>query len=303
VNNLLYVGTIQGVLSVIAFFNSNFQTWFIEKMISYGYSDTRFSQLSAFRWYGVSSKLGYTMPATQAFLCVLTIYLAINYSKKYLLISPILLFSAIINARISVVIFLIGILLIMIELFRKKQMRIFRNFLLVFFIIIIIGIVGLNLLSTFNYNTYEWFTSGITGLFGNNDTAVYGIGNYFTDLNNYSLPNSSIQFFFGTGNYANGSNQLKFSSDIGYINDIWLGGIIYLILITGLFIYMSYKLRAYKQKDVFFLFISNFFILSFLVLNIKGYVFSINEFSTLFFVFYLYIFLNEGKFDENSLHL
>ncbi|OTO93066.1 hypothetical protein A5853_001322, partial [Enterococcus faecium] len=103
-NIMLCVGIVQSGFAILAFFNTEFQTWFIERMINYGYSDTRFSQLASFRWYGLSSKLGYTMPAVQAFLCIITIYLSIYYSKKYLFLTPFLFFSAVINARISFII-------------------------------------------------------------------------------------------------------------------------------------------------------------------------------------------------------
>ncbi|HCQ8931602.1 TPA: hypothetical protein OMI06_002658, partial [Enterococcus faecium] len=124
--------------------------------------------------------------------------------------------------------------------------------------------------------------SGILNIFGGSDNAIYGIGDYFVNKNNYKVPTELVQFFFGTGNYANGDNVLNFRTDVGYINDIWLGGVFYLLAIVLFFITKTFKMKK-NIKNNYLNFISNFFILSFLILNIKGYVFSINEFTTFFF--------------------
>ncbi|NTR12177.1 hypothetical protein HQ902_05610 [Enterococcus faecium] len=301
-NIMLCVGIVQSGFAILAFFNTEFQTWFIERMINYGYSDTRFSQLASFRWYGLSSKLGYTLPAVQAFLCIITIYLSIYYSKKYLFLTPFLFFSAVINARISFIIIVLGIFIIFSTLIKNNKRKVFKNLLVSILSSFLFIILALGLLKKFNSDTYQWFTSGILNIFGGSDNAIYGIGDYFVNKNNYKVPTELVQFFFGTGNYANGDNVLNFRTDVGYINDIWLGGVFYLLAIVLFFITKTFKMKK-NIKNNYLNFISNFFILSFLILNIKGYVFSINEFTTFFFSFYFFTLINEVYTDENSVYL
>lgn len=293
--SILDIGLIQAFFSIFAFFNSGFQSWFLQRMIAYGYSATRFSQISQLRWFGFASKLGFTTPAVQCFLGVLAIYLSILYSKKYLIYVPFLLFSAIINARIVFLIFLAGVLIIIVNETSHVKVRNMINLFLIFLTTLLLIPVILQLLKITNFKNYEWFTSGISQMLGFSDTAVYGIGNYFFDKSNYLLP-EGFHLLFGTGNYANGDNKMGFSTDIGYINDIWLGGIFFAVVILIYFIHTSLSMRKYSvfQEKSINNFLAYFFLFSFFILNIKGYVFSINEFSTLFFSVFFFLSRRQG---------
>ena len=109
------IGIIQSILAIISFFYSDFQNWTIMKMIEYGFSESRFTQLSAFRWYGFAGKVGYTMPILQMVLAMLSFYKGTFENKKYLIVFPFFIFSSLINARTPIVFLIIGLFLIFIK--------------------------------------------------------------------------------------------------------------------------------------------------------------------------------------------
>lgn len=289
---LINVGLIQSILSLLAFIFPSIQTYFVSKLVNYGVGDI-FVQLSKFRIFGFSMNLTYATPVLQTFLAVISIYLAVNYGKKIQYLNAILLlFSSVINARTSIVVFIIGLIFILIfsNFYQKKVLK---NYVLIFLIVPILIYLIIVFVQK-NSEGFAWIQDGwkeiVLFIQGENT----GYFEYVTNQYKYPLP-SGVYLFFGKGTRIMFSSSAMIYSDIGYINDIWLGGILYSIIIYVLFLGLTYKSFAKKDsKMTMFLFF--FTVFTFFVLNIKGYIFSINDLSTTIWILVvLSIFYNEKE--------
>ena len=304
---IMIVGFIQAGLSLIAFLNPNFQAWFISQMINYGYDETRYTALANFRWYGVASNLAMTTSVVQAFISVIMIYLAVNYKITYLFGAFAVFFSAFINSRNSFVVVTVGIALMLLLNLKNKKINV-NKVIKVIFITLVSGIfisTMMYILSEVSPVTYEWLVDGISDFIklifgsyssdGSNDYV-----DYVTDSSVYTLPPTLGSILFGTGEYTNSSNILGFATDVGYVNDIWLGGVVYALAMYSIFILAINKLIHYynSKNNGKFVFISLFFLSQFIVQNVKGYVFSLNDLSTLFILFFIITFMRERRSNE-----
>lgn len=285
---LLIVASFQGLLAILAYLNPAIQEYFISKLVTFGFSDV-FEKLAAFRMYGFSSNLTFATPIVQSFMGVVAIYLALNKKWCFILFSPLLLFSGIINARTSVVVMMIGIVCIIVTL-NILNKRKFFNFVLISMILLLVVSLFINIMNVNSNPLWEWVTAGydeiILFIKGENS----GYFTYITNPNKYVMP-SGIALIFGVGvRIMIYSTKYELSSDVGYINDIWLGGLIYAVAILFLFISFCFNLLKNNELNevTVFKFLGSFFIMVFLVINLKGYIFNINDFTTLFFIIYFH---------------
>lgn len=301
INLILCAGLIQALFAIMAFLFSPIQTYFVNKLISYGYNDV-VSVISSFRIYGYSVGLTFSTPILQSILAIITIYLALFNKRKYIFLSVPLIFSALINARTSIIVLVIGmILLLYIDIKNKKQLSIFKLILYILVAVLVMELIIL-ILERISPITYTWIKQGfddILSLFGG-DEVSYSYFDYMMDSDNYPLP-SGIKTLFGVGVSILGGSIYGVASDIGYINDIWVGGIIY-----SLAIYIFYgwaTLKMIKNKNGLISFLGILFGLSFIFLNIKGQIFVMNDMTNLFFMLLCIILTNKDvmilSYDNN----
>ena len=109
------------------------------------------------------------------------------------------------------------------------------------------------------------------------------------------FPTSFIGVVFGEGRSAYGISVND--SDIGYINELLIGGLIYLSIIM-LFMYYLYRRNLIYAYDNYYTLL---FIFVLLVANIKGVaLFVPNGFFRLFVLFYIYSIYFTNKDIEQS---
>lgn len=292
IDTILYAGLIQCSLSIASFLIKSLKNVLVAWMIAGGVfeDDTYSTYVQNLRLFGFSTGLTFGMPAVQAFLAIVALYMAINHkgnSIRYFIMVPLFAFSGIVNARTAIVIMGVGLGALLFSFSDKGTANIQRKALRIVGIIII-GIVciaiGLKLIKFLSPNTYIWIDEGISQIsrFFNRDTSS-GYFSYVTNKDKWSIPNG-LGFFFGTGIRVLNPNKYGVITDIGYVNDIYLGGLVYALLIYALIIKYTFQIRMSKCINCPGLsrFLSVFFIASFLVLNYKGYVFDLNNFFVLF---------------------
>lgn len=290
INDFIIVTLIQSFFCVFAYVNTEFQQWFINSMINYGYSATRFSQLATFRWYGMATELGFTTPIVQIIGSLMCIYFGISKKKYYYFICAIVLvFSGLINARTSILIFLVCLLFtIMYLIYKSKSAVILKRVIYFFIFLILVSIVVLNFMRIYSYDNYYWIVNGLLDFIGMNvDTQnVYSIGNYFYDSQNYVMPNNEY-IILGSGLNLN-QLEIPYRSDIGYINDIWKYGVTIILIY-----YLTKKFLDFlNNNDInnyFYTLIKFIFIIVLIISNIKGNVFSMNPLSAFVILFVLCI--------------
>lgn len=99
---LIHAAFIEGVIATAAYFIPNVQSILINNMIRNGYPDVYLS-FAKYRLYGLSYSMLYGMPVINSLIGAYAVYYALKNKIIYLLMAGIILFSAIINARISIV--------------------------------------------------------------------------------------------------------------------------------------------------------------------------------------------------------
>lgn len=299
INILLIVGTFEALTSALAFLFPPVQNYFLNTLMNYGYSDNLI-WLGKFRAYGFASNLTYTMPIVQAFLAILSVYMGLKYKWIYICYFPFLAFSAIINARTSIVIFIIGIFAMLITL--KPKLKNIRNTIIISLLLVAIFSLVMNITKKNPSLTYAWIQDGvyeISDFIKGDRSAGYYFG-YLSDNRRYEIP-KDFGLIIGKGTRAYSGNKYNLASDIGYINDIWLGGILYFFSVYIYFGSIIFDIKKYKTSYDISKFLFYFIIGTMIVTNIKGIILSKNDFTTI--VFLLYVFVNSSSFKSNNIQI
>lgn len=288
---LLWAAFIQSLLSVAAFINNDFKLTLINMLQA---DDTlimtTYTYEIYYRLFGFSAGLTFDMPSAMSMFTCIAMYLGINRDIKYMLFIPTIALSAIINARTSVVVIVIGLFVVLFMSGKLKGKTIFR---LIIGIVTAIAVftIGRAILSEISPMTYNWLNSGISQIFGffqrNTNSGYFG---YLTDGNRWILP-TGLSLLFGTGSRIMGGSKYGVYSDVGYINDIWFGGFLYMLLLYIIVMktiwMIGYKYSTLLNAD-FLKFISIMYLLCLPILNVKTFIISMGSFSTIIIICGIY---------------
>lgn len=287
---IIFAATIQGVISVITFFVPSIQNFIISTMVRNGYSDA-YLKFTSYRLYGVSYSMLFGMPIANSIIGVIALYRGLSKGWKYLVYAILITFSAIVNARISFIVLIISLVYILYEVVRFRGAK---NIIKVFRLLVYTGFILVVGTWIFNYmsGSYERIVTGwISGLQNtialifNEDNASSYYSYYRGDLK-WQLPEGILSKFFGTGQRVIRGNS-TYRSDIGYINDIWLGGFFYSILIYLSVIRETVHLNSWFKKKNGFRLAGIILLIILIVVNIKGSIVGINEVMALFTIFHV----------------
>ncbi len=286
---IIIVATIQAIIAIAAFFIPSFQSRIIQWYIAYGFRDV-FIRMSRHRLFGFSYTMAFSMPIVQGVVAAYCLYKGINKRKLYFIPLLLILFSSIINARIGIVVFAIGAVAVLGASLKPKRLISVIASLLVLYLIPTIFMRYLT-----NDATRTWIESGINSIVAFFNKTSYASDSYFlyvTNAEKYTLPSSFLGVIFGEGHIARGEGM--YATDIGYINDIWLGGLIYCITILVFYIKNTVKMVLFYEKKIqnrVWIILGAVGIL--LAANIKGRVFAWNEVIMLWSLIYVN-YLNES---------
>lgn len=183
--------------------------------------------ISAIRIYGISGDYTFFTPVFHGFLAALACILAVLKNYKYLFYVPFLLLAILLNGRIGLVVFVFGTLVGFVMIMFLKSNHI-PKLIMYFFLFSFLLVICLNIIKVAAPSTYTWIEGGI------NDTInlVFNdqkTGNYAALSTSVNFP-EGLGFIFGEGIRVYGGNALMYgfpSSDIGYVNDMFMGGLIY----------------------------------------------------------------------------
>lgn len=276
----LYAFVIQSILSIICLLIPDVRNYFVSLMIRNESNDILFTgwQLER-RFYGFSNNLLDTFGLGVGIAATIPFYLEKKVTIGSAILSFTILISTILNSRTGILIYIIGLgFYILYNLLSSKNiLRTIKKYLeiiiLAFIIIFILRIVLLQI----SAKTLIWIEEGFSGLFsvfsGDSANAADSMGRLF-DSESWILPNNIIDLLFGRGHVIYSGIGGIAKSDVGYVNDIWLVGILGLPFFYLPFFYL-YK-SLYKQNSLILKFLSIFFLTSFLVFNVKGMVIAYN---------------------------
>lgn len=288
----LYAGLLQGICSVLAFFVPSIKQFFLSQLASAEVIDlAHYGYFVDMRLYGFANGLTYAMPVLQAFLTMIAIYLAINKNIKYLLFVPFTLFSAVVNARTSlVVIGICGIILLL--QFKGYDSKKVGKMAFLSCGAVCLLLVGIKIVQTYSPNTYLWIADGanqiVLFLEGKFDSGYFA---YLLNADRWRFP-EGVYFVFGKGLRIIGDNDSGFYTDVGYVNDVWLGGILYAVVIYSIVCSYLIKLAKAEVNDNasqnMLKYLSFSLLVASVFLNLKGYVVNLNCIANFFVVISVY---------------
>lgn len=228
---LLNLALIQGIICILMLLMPQFKEIALN-LYYIGREENIF--ISRSRIYGISSDYTFFTPVYHGILASVAAIYAIFKSYKYLFYLPFILLAILLNGRIGLIVFVIGTIVgYFVILMSGKQ--IIKTVRYIFIIIIIMGIslVGLREVSPY---TYDWILGGVEDtivLLTNNElkqnyTALFDTMLYFPE---------GCSLIFGEGHRVYGEHGITrgyiYPSDIGYVNDMFMGGIIYISILYG----------------------------------------------------------------------
>lgn len=224
-----------------------------------------------YRIYGIcNGDYTYGFQLLHALLAITSVaYAYFENNKKYYIYSMLLLVPAISNGRFSIIVFVVSLFLFFTLVMLKKQ-SFLKNlkFFMTIFLLFSVGITVVinyfpNVISIVNHaiSDFNNYQEGIS----NTESSIFSEMFFFPSFTN---------MIFGMGYRVYGGLSYKYEfyklSDIGFVNDIFMGGIVYIMLIYNSYLILlssvikkheNYSLENILSKEI----------LIFIILaNIKG---------------------------------
>ncbi|TCI36213.1 hypothetical protein EVJ29_06865 [Exiguobacterium sp. SH4S7] len=228
--------------------------------------------ISRNRIYGISGDYTFFTPIFHSILASIAFMVAFfTNRKKYYFYIPFLLIMVLLNGRFGLLIFFccLTISFIYSAIVRKNIFKIFGTIIMISLVVtVLIYFVKLNV-----PYTYQWIMGGVE------DTVkllIYGelSGNFSVLGERYLFFPTGISILIGEGHrvYGEYATQNGFShSDIGFVNDLFMGGVIYVSILYGSI--ARYVLQTTNSEFIgkhFQIVINISLILSLLLANYKG---------------------------------
>jgi len=294
---LLNVGLLQSGIAIIMFINPTLKNFIVNNFYSH-YNSGTMEYWIKYRVYGLSGGLMYAMPVVQGFIAIIALEFSVRKSLKYLIYIPLLLLSAVINARTGIIVFILGTIVLLTLNINKISFKKIIRIIILLIVIIKVTTITFGYIENTSSVTMDWIKDGYyetKALFSGDMTGYYNAVS-----NMFFLPDYST-LITGSGDMPYINNYMGKKSDIGYINDIFLGGIFFTILLySSLLLYFK---SGRRKKCWASRYLTILMPIIMLVVNIKGFAFKQNEFVNLFiFISTLLIYKksNTKKLAENK---
>lgn len=229
------------------------------------------------RVYGISMDYTFATPVFHALLAIIALIYGLYKNKKYYVYIPFLLLAIILNGRTGLFVFCAGAALAFVFYLinTKKIVKVIS--IIIIFVLIVLVVFGI--LKFAKYDTYLFFIDGI------NDMLLFlfegekeGNINYLSAMWEEGIKNVNIIFGEGYRVYTNNVipesiDNNGFTVDIGYMNDLYMGGIVYMIFLYSsivLFVYIGINEEKDKKINKIIYFIM---VLMIFICNLKGEIF------------------------------
>lgn len=295
---LINAGLIEGFCSILAFLSPAVKTIFIFFMKkfseSYLYSNTWYITV---RSYGFASTLVDVFGLGIGIIAGISFFYGLKYKKRYIIYSIIIAIATVLNSRTGLLIYGIAIIISLILIVKTGSIKKIIIMLASFSFLSLSGIELIQALESNEY-TLKWLQSGMFSITDFFSKKSYNYGDDAMSLlfqsKFWQLP-TFPRILIGTGHSLYLAEGYR-HSDVGYINEIWLFGLIGCSVLYGKIILLCKKLvfcpNGYIAKYAgIFLFISYFFF------NIKGAVLGYNPGAmTIFFIVFILIYYSKHSF-------
>ncbi len=309
---LIGAGIVFTIISVSAVLSTTIHDFYFDYLTKAGLIR---HESFALRTYGFASNLLYSSPIACAVIGAICMKrFALQNKIYYLFLSAAMMVVSYYNARISLFVYAAGCIAVFI-VYKKQRKKLFAIGLTMF--VLVLGaffVLRYYVRSAGKPDSHIlWLYNGLANIFGrffgdNHNTKVYSDAtHYYIDAKHYPYPNSILQLIFGTGETILNKNSHGVSSDIGFVNDVWYGGYVYVIAAYTAIIAFCLKIKARLPRCTSDKLIGSFwaatFVLSFVVANIKGIFIAFNNVTTLMWLLLVFAVLRRKKLSDDDFPL
>ena len=278
---IVHTGLIASLITFFLILNPDFNSFIRDSVIRDPLTNIS-DKIILFRGFTIAENSTFSFGVVQGIILSICI---ISLQKNYLYAIPIifLFISILFNARIGLVITSIAIVLLLLsKKIKTKHILIFGSVLYFGYLFLFKSNFAQNNLESLKWG-FSFFEDSF--MFINGHDRQYSNFSVLNDMVNY--PPTIIGIIFGDGRTVLGEYK---GSDIGYINQIFIGGLFYLLIMLSFMFYMFTKNIKYSTNKTF----SILFFLTLLIVNFKGdALFVSNGFFRLIASYYVYCILTK----------
>lgn len=267
-------GLLEFVIALVAFLIPVVHKVLIDTMYYFTRNDILLRpDLVKRRFYGYANDMLDSFGYGVGLMAVLPVILSFRTQKiRYLFFTPCLLFLTFINARTGLFIFAIGFLCVIPMFFMMSKKSQFKFAITFLGLILLLGLL-LGLVYIFNRTAFTSSLTDILSIFkfifkGERRAHGYDTASVLFDPSGWYLPANWVSLLFGTGHTVFSVSGFQ-NSDVGYINDLWLVGIIGTVILYSTFILLFYKVWK-CSKDFLNKTVSLMLLTSLMLFQIKG---------------------------------
>lgn len=286
---LLVISAIASVITAACVAIPSFGSYVRHSLLLFNQNDYLMENL--YRGFGISDSLTSSYGFIQGVMLALGIFY-LKDNKWFLLFIPFMLFSILLNARTGIILAVIGILLTFIC---KKQFKYMLITLGVTFIVIslipfFISSLGL---SDDSLLFITGFFDEVISVFESKDISSSNTTSALFD-SMIVWPDDLFQWILGRG-FSLFRADFHVNSDVGYINQLNYGGLVYVFILLSFFFYLIKQMK-YRHVDRFIIYM---FIFSALILNVKCDFFCNIGIFRLFLLMFYFNVLNDKSQTHN----
>lgn len=282
-DTILLVGFIASLFSCVALFYPPFNSFLRSIQVTREFTDFAEMQFS-FRYFGLAIHLSNAYGYVQGLLASLCLLRLDKNHKRYIIYFLTFLISVVVNARTGLFPIFLTLVYLLTKSFLKFDVRTMSKIVAssVVLISLILYMLSLNKeIETFVFdffiNLYDMFFSDDSGI---EDSAYY---------NMIHFPDTISGFVFGEGRSLFHEEAFE-NSDIGYVNQLFIGGVIFVFMLLLYEFILFYKMHKRLNEKVFL----TIFFVSILIFNYKGVDFyASSAFIKLLMLFYFVLVYNE----------
>lgn len=267
---ILIIGIVQVGWVIFALIVPELRDWIITNSGSQKLKDT-YDIFGEFRMYGLARGYTFSMPLFQGLCIIIASVLGTYKSSRYYLLIPFYVVSVALNARIALMSLFIAPFIIFFFRFKKHPIKqIFSVLFLFIATYYLVQIIRYQAENSSYFSFWNWLHSGIDEVISFKSGEAKGNLVALTDTMWFRPEGFGL--LFGTGEIVFGRSYKP--SDIGYVVNLYYGGVVFSILLyTSYFVLlMKYRSNNLIEKSV------NLSIVAYLfIANFKGNVFYPNE--------------------------
>ncbi|MGY3765894.1 hypothetical protein ACWOAH_04980 [Vagococcus vulneris] len=224
--------------------------------------------ISSMRIYGISNDYTFFTPIFHGLMMGIALYLCLfEKSYKFLIYIPFLLITTLLNGRTGL---FLGILLMIIVLVFYSSLKIQNQLKSILILAIMVVLLSFTvwIVKIYNNETYLWFMGSIMDF---RTYIIYGekTGNFSILSDMITLP-KGIHLLFGSGYRVYREINGISNSDIGFINDLFMGGLMYCSILYGTYFLFIFRYKNSSLASIKKILISTMLITTFVISNFKG---------------------------------